>query len=141
VGRAGVGSAYKTPPRVVPHSGKFGDDITKSQSEVSSHVLQDDDARSKRIDGSGNERPEVSLIAAPFPLPGVTEWLARIPPSEDVNRLNLCPVDEGDVPEVRGDRMMRGEDLACGRFNLRIPRDATAEVLLRGEVQSTVSAE
>lgn len=141
VGCAGVGSSYNTPPRVVPHSVKVGEDISKSQREVSSHVLQHDDARSKRIDGSGNERPKMSLIAAPFPLPSMAKWLARITPGEDINRLNLCPVDEGDVAEVRGDRMMGGEDLARGRFNLRIPREATPEVLLRGEIQATVSAE
>jgi hypothetical protein len=73
----------------------------------------------------------VSLIALAFPLPGVTEWLARIAPCEDINRLNPGPVNEGDVAEVRGDRMMRGEDLARGWFNLRIPSKVTAEELLR----------
>jgi hypothetical protein len=97
---------------------KVGEDSSKSQREVPSHVLQDDDARSKRINGSGNERPKMSLIAAPFPLPSMAEWLTRVTPGEDINRLNLCPVDMGDVAEVWGDRMMGGEDLACGRFNL-----------------------
>jgi hypothetical protein len=120
---------------------KVGEDSSKSQREVSSHVLQDDDARSKRINGSGNERPKMSFIAAPFPLPGVAEWLTWVTPGEDIHRLHRRPVDEGDVAEVWGDRMMCGEDLAGGRFNLRIPGEATPEVLLRGVVQSTVAAE
>jgi hypothetical protein len=114
----GVGSAYKTPSTVIPHSGKVGDDIAKSQSEVASHVLQDDEAWSKRIDGSGNIGVEVSDIILALPSACMGEWLARIPAGEDVDRFDLRPVNFRYVAKIPNAGMQGFEYPAGCRFDL-----------------------
>jgi hypothetical protein len=100
VGRSGVGSAYKTPARIVPHSGNVGEDISKSQSEVSSHVLQDAESRSKRINGESDIGPKVSVVIFSLSITCGRERLARIAAGDDVHRRDRRPVNLRDVAKI-----------------------------------------
>jgi hypothetical protein len=51
----------------------------------------------------------------------MAEWLAWVAAGDDVNRLNISPVDSGDVAKVDNAWVMVCEDLTSCRFDLRIP--------------------
>ena len=139
VGRSGVGSAYKTPARIVPHSGNVGEDISKSQSEVSSHVLQDAESRSKRINGESNIRPKVSDVIFSLSITCAGERLARIAARQDVNRRNFRPVNLGDVAKVVYSGIVNSQDLARCFVNLGIPSDLAAEGINDSHIKPAVA--
>jgi hypothetical protein len=141
VGSSGIGSSYNEPSRVIPERGKVPKDIGKSQREVSGDVLQDDESRSQRANGGGNVGPEVSLIGLSLPLSCVGERLAGVAAGEDVHGLDLRPVDDGDVAEVRHAGVVRGEDRAGGGLDLGVPREARRKHLRETHSETLVTAE
>jgi len=141
VGCAGVGSANNSPPRVIPQAGKVSNDIGKSHREVTGDVLQHDESRSQRANGSTDEWVEVSLIVLPLPIPCMRKRLTWISAGEDIDRLHDGPVDGGDVAEVGDAGMMCGEHLARGWLDLRVPRQLAADHRLHCDVESAITGE
>jgi hypothetical protein len=63
----------------------------------------------------------VSDIVFAFPISCVAKWLAGVAAGDYVNRLNISPIDFGDVAKVGNIGVMVCEDLTSCRFDLRIP--------------------
>jgi hypothetical protein len=69
----------------------------------------------------------MSLVILALPLSCVTERLAGIAASQDVNSWHCRPVNAADVSEVRYARMVRGHDLAGCGLNLGVPGERSAD--------------
>jgi len=97
VGGTNIGRSESSPFTRPPDFGKVSEDIGKSQSDVPRYVLQDCVAWSYCANGCEDVRPEVSFIVFALSVACVTEWLAGVAAGDDINRLNLSPVNGGDV--------------------------------------------
>jgi hypothetical protein len=82
--------------------------------EETSHVLDEDQARTELVNGVGHVRPEAGAGVGthPGPLAGGADVLAREAPAEHVDRLDLRPVHGGDVAEVGSVGVAVSEHLA-----------------------------
>jgi hypothetical protein len=69
------------------------------------------------------------------PQPGVGDIGARETAAEDVDRFHLCPVDGGDVAEVRDAGEPHGEHLRGVGVGLDVPGDGAADDRLDSEVE------
>jgi hypothetical protein len=121
VGSANIGRSISSPFTSPPDFGKVSKDIGKAQSEVTADVLQDRVTGSNCANGVEDVWPEVSDIVFSLSVTCMAKWLAWVAASDYVNRLNISPVDSGDVAKVDNVWVMVCEDLASCRFNLRIP--------------------
>jgi hypothetical protein len=63
----------------------------------------------------------VSDIVFTFSVSCVAKWLAWVTASDYVNRLNISPVDCGDVAKVGNAGVVMCKDLAGSWFDLCIP--------------------
>jgi hypothetical protein len=72
----------------------------------------------------------VSDIVFAFPISSVAKWLAGVAAGDYVNRLNISPIDFGDVAKVDNAWVMVCEDLASCWFDLCIP----SKVATNGDV-------
>ena len=77
---------------------------------MASDVLEDAQARTQNGDRLSDVGPQVPLVVRPCALAGVAERLAQIAARDDVDRLDLRPVDLGHVAEVRGAGVASLED-------------------------------
>ncbi|MDN6815283.1 MAG: hypothetical protein L0L67_00090 [Bifidobacterium crudilactis] len=111
--------------------------------EQSAHVLDDDPLRLQRVDGLGHVRPQARTGAGLQArlLAGRAHVLAGKPADEDVHRLDLVPVDGGDVAQVRRVRPVMGEQLGYWLVDLGRPDGLGVEGVLDGEVEAAVPAE
>jgi hypothetical protein len=126
VGRSGVRCSNNSPLRIPPHAGKVGEDIGKTQSEVTSDVFQDCVSRSYCANGISYIGPEVALIVLAFPKSCMAKWLAGIAARDDIHRFNLRPVHGGDVAKVWHVRVQLLQHCAGCGLNLGVPSQVTA---------------
>jgi hypothetical protein len=63
----------------------------------------------------------VSLIVFAFPLACIAEGLAGVTACDDINRLNVSPIDLGDIAKVGHAWVMGFHHLDGGWLNLGIP--------------------
>ncbi|GAA5056324.1 hypothetical protein GCM10023336_28960 [Streptomyces similanensis] len=139
VGSADLVRAYNAPLRIEPEVGKVAEDSVEADSKVVRDVLKERDSGSKNPKGTGNVRPEVSLIVSSFQLAGEAERLARVAADQDIDGLHGGPVDGGQVAEVGGVGVVVGEDARRAGVGVGHPREGPAEHLLYGHVQPAVS--
>jgi len=125
VGSAGVGSSYNTPSCRPPQVGKVSEDIGKAQSEVASDVFQHRCSGSYCAKGVPDVRPKVSFILCAFPHAGDAEGLAWVAARDDVDRLNLSPIDLGDITDVGHAWVVGLHHLAGGWLHLGVPGQVT----------------
>jgi hypothetical protein len=104
-----VGSSYNQPSRVIPQSGKAGNDGWSSERKVACDILQEHEAGSKCANGIADVRPKVSVIVFAFSFSGLRERLARIASGEDVDRFDGRPVDACEVAEIANAGQALGE--------------------------------
>ena len=90
-------------------------------------VLEDAQARTQHGDRLSDVRPQVPLVVRPRALAGVAERLARISARDDVNRLDLRPVDLGDVAEVGHAWPPVGEHFAGAGVDVGVPQRAARQ--------------
>ena len=121
VGSANIGRSVSSPFRSPPDFGKVSEDRVKAKREVASDVFQDCESGSYCANGVKDIRPEVSFIILTFPITCMTKWLAWITTREDVHRLNVSPVDCGDVAKVGDTGVMHCEDLTRRFFYFGVP--------------------
>ena len=119
--RSGVGSSYNTPACRQPQGGNVSKDIGKAQREVTSDVFQHRCSGSYCANGISDIGPQVSLIVLAFPLASVAEWLAWIATCDDINRLNICPIDLGYVTQIGHAWVMGFHHLDGGWLHFGIP--------------------
>jgi len=117
----GVGSAYNSPPNVIPHLGNVPEYVVKADAEVVNDILENSHSWSEGCDGFGEVGPEVSVIVCALSESGGAERLARVAASENVYGWDVCPVNEFNVAVVWYMRVVVGEDSACGMFVLDVP--------------------
>jgi hypothetical protein len=134
---ANIGRSKSSPFRIEPDLGKVSEDIGKAQSEVTADVFQDCVSGSYCANGVKDVWPKVSDIVFAFPISCGAKWLAGIPACDYVNRLNISPVDGGDVAKVGDPWVMVREDLAGSWFNLCIP----SKIPTNGKVETAVPCE
>ena len=120
MGSTGVGSSYNTPACRPPQVGKVSEDNVKAQSEVASDVFQHRCSGLYCAKGVPDVGPKVSLIISAFPVSCVAEWLAWVAARNDIDRLNLSPVDVGNVAWVVG-----FHDLAGRWLHFAVPGQVT----------------
>src|SRR5690606_7620370 len=89
--------------------------------------------------GGGDVRPDMAVICGSFAFSGDAERLAGVAGGEDVDRLNVGPVDGGEVAEVGHVGPVVGEDAARSRVKVVDPREGPAEHGPGGLVKSAVS--
>jgi hypothetical protein len=63
----------------------------------------------------------VSLIVFAFPLACVAEGLAGVTTRDDINRLNVSPIDLGDITKIRHAWVVSFHHLDGGWLHLGIP--------------------
>jgi hypothetical protein len=94
--------AEYAPRRSVTHSCQVFDDVGQPQADMSFDVFKEADPGSEKSNTICNPWPEVPRVLLSFTLPGCTEWLAGISPSEDVHAVTKCSPREG--LKIRPDR-------------------------------------
>ena len=146
---ADVGCSDQDPLDVVAELVEVSHHLVEAQGEVSSDVLKHDHWGAKDRDGVADVGPEVSLVLLPQALAGLTERLARVSASENVDGLDRRPVDAGDVTQVgdAGEAVLQYEGRVadqCALFvallNVGHPRGAGAEHFLNGAVEAAVNS-
>lgn len=100
VAGSGVGRSNNDPFCRPPDVGNVREDSLKSQSEVSSHVLQHRESWSQVANGAENVGPEVAFVIGAFPHAGVAEWLTGVAACEYVDGLNAGEVQLGYVAVI-----------------------------------------
>jgi hypothetical protein len=111
--------------------------------EESSHVLCHHVARAEFADRVDHVIPQTrpSLRVKAGALAGHAHVLAREPATQDVDRLDLVPVDLGDVAVIRDGRPVVGEDLRRGVVDLAEPGRLGAEHFGYRHVQAAIACE
>ena len=86
--------------------------------------------------------PQVPLVIDSLPSPGMAERLTRVTARDDVDRLDLRPVDGCHVAQVGHIGPVVGEDLGRGFIPLTEPgRPGTGKHSLDSHIEAPVSSE
>jgi len=106
-------------------------------------VLDDYPFGLERVDSCGHVCPEPGARAGceTGALADGGNVLARKASDEDVHGLDLAPVDDRDVTEVRCIWPVAGEDAGDGLVEFGEPHAGGVEDVLDGEVEAAVAAE
>ncbi len=108
---------------------------------MSPDILQQHVSGSYHANDTEDVRPEVSLIAAAFPLPGVAEWLAGVASGEPVHGLEVVQVEGSEVAVVRDARETVGKNRGRVPVVLDVPGvlQWLTERKLQAQVESAVA--
>ena len=146
---AEVGCLDEHPLDVVAELVEVADDLIEAEGQMPPDVLEHDHWWAKDRDGVADVGPEVSLVLLTQSAAGLTERLARVSASDDVNGLDGRPLDAGDVAEVRDAGEAVGEDrrrvadhdaLLVVLRDVGHPRGLGAEHLPDGQIEAAVSS-
>jgi hypothetical protein len=95
VGRTNFSRAKYSPRRSETHFFQITDDCGESQRNVSFDVFEEDPAGSAKMNSLCNVGPQVAWVVCTASCPGCTEWLARVPGSEQIHSSTKTFVREG----------------------------------------------
>jgi hypothetical protein len=96
-----AGRGYNAPLRVIPDIGKFSNNDGSSHREMSSDVLQNRIAWSKRANGISDPRPQAPRVVGSLSFPGKAERLTRVASANNVGSFDGAPVDLFDISMIR----------------------------------------
>lgn len=139
VGSSDVGRAKTRPFRIEPEAGQIGEHDVEATSQEPSHVLQEEDARSKLAKHAGELVPEAGLgVLEPGAGSGIGEAGAGESADDGVDGLDVG-ARSGDVADVAVDRelgVLAPDDLAAERRLLAGPPALGSEHVLEGAVEA-----
>lgn len=86
MGRSDLGRAEQIPLRIEPEVGQVSEDVSKSPSNETWNVLQEDEARSRIANDPGDGRPEPAFVVGPPTRAGVGPGLAWEARTDEIHR-------------------------------------------------------
>jgi len=127
----------------VAQASKLGRDVGVSQRQMPLDVLAPDPLRLRLLDDAGDLGPEMARVGLARALAGVTERLARIPGSDEMNAATPSSAVKGSkvVPDRRFSQgLVRHPGHESGR-RMALPLDEShSSVVGFGDVQAEVEA-
>ena len=124
---AHVSSAEEIPPHVVAELVQVAQHLVVAEGQVPTDVLEHTERGPEDGDRVGHVGPQVAVVVRALAAAGVTERLARIPPGEDVDRLDGGEVHGRDVAVVGDVGPVVREDARRGLVELDEPCGLAAE--------------
>ena len=91
----------------------------------------------QRSDGSDELGPEIAFTVSSFSLACQREVRAGEASTQNVDRLDLGPVDLGHIAVERQARPLRGQNRAAGLVYFDLPDDLAQPEQLQRQVQTT----
>jgi hypothetical protein len=137
MGGSEIRSSEAQPFRVVPESGQVSKNISKPERKVAWHVFQERVSGSKYANETVELRPKMPRVIRSSALSGLTERLARVSSTDEVNSLEFVS-NGSDVSIALYPRPVFRQNLQTERVDFNLPA-ALHPGALKSQIQTANS--